>query len=228
MDVELSLCSPTLPHVQQSKTSRRLRVSLVTLDLLHSLIRRPEVNDRAQVSVRLHIQHLDSEITRIFRSRNVAQREPLTLQEIFQTRNEARRVSCDPSPCSYDVKLWPCCRCEKPTSTQCPTLLPSVACTASEGISLSFCRRHCRRSVCSAVSDDSAASKLRDTSRRGPSTHLISRPITVMCNVSTSFQGSNFNVQSRVPMRSLQMRFALCMSRAEEFPTPMAHSLTQN
>ena len=49
----------------------------------------------------------------------------------------------------------------------------------SEGVSLSFCRRHCQRTLCSAVSDDCAASKLRDTSRRGPSIHLISRPNTV-------------------------------------------------
>ena len=51
---------------------------------------------------------------------------------------------------------------------------------------------------------------------------------TIICNVSTSMQGSSFNVQSRVPMTYLQMRFALCMSRAEGLCTPLAHSLTQN
>ena len=38
---------------------------------------------------------------------------------------------------------------------------------------------------------------------------------TIICNESTFFQCSSCNVQSRVPMRHLQMRFALCMSRAE-------------
>ena len=38
---------------------------------------------------------------------------------------------------------------------------------------------------------------------------------TIICNVSISRSGSSFNVQSPVPMRYLQMRFALCISRAE-------------
>ena len=33
---------------------------------------------------------------------------------------------------------------------------------------------------------------------------------TIICNESTSFQDSSFGVQSRVPVRSLQMRFAFC------------------
>ena len=50
---------------------------------------------------------------------------------------------------------------------------------------------------------------------------------TNIFGVSTSIQGSRLSVQSRVPMRYRQMRFALCMSRAERFWTPRAHSLTQ-
>ena len=48
---------------------------------------------------------------------------------------------------------------------------------------------------------------------------------TIISNVSTFFQGSSFNVQSRVPVRYLQMRFALCMSRGEGRCIPLAHLL---
>ena len=48
---------------------------------------------------------------------------------------------------------------------------------------------------------------------------------TIKCNVSTSFQGSSFNVHSRVPMKYQQMRSALCMSRAEGFPHSSGTSL---
>ena len=43
---------------------QKIASSLVTLDLLHRLIRRRQANDRAQVSMSVHIQHLGSEISR--------------------------------------------------------------------------------------------------------------------------------------------------------------------
>ena len=104
--------------------SSGLRISMVTLDLLHCLFRRPQTNDRAQVSMNVHIQHLGSEIRRNLCSRNFAQRESLTLQEILsRTRNEARRVSCDQDPFSYAVILWLYCQSVEPTSTPHQNLL---------------------------------------------------------------------------------------------------------
>ena len=49
---------------------------------------------------------------------------------------------------------------------------------------------------------------------------------TIICNVSIPSQSASFNVQSRAPMKHLQMRFALCMSRTEGHCNPLAHSLT--
>ena len=55
-----------LSHVQQSNTSNGLRIPLMTKDLLHRLISRPQTNDRAQVSMSVHNQHLGSEIFKRF------------------------------------------------------------------------------------------------------------------------------------------------------------------
>ena len=66
-------CSQTFPHVQQPNTSKGLQVSLATLDHLHTRIRRPQTNDRAYVSMSVHIKHLGSEVCRILGSRNFAQ-----------------------------------------------------------------------------------------------------------------------------------------------------------
>ena len=115
----------------------------MTLDLLHSLIRRPQANDRAEVSMSVHIQHLGSEIPAI-----------------------------------------PVFRC-----------------------------------------DDCAASKLRDTSRREPSIHLISRPITVDHHLPRVDILSGFQLQCPIASAheiSAGALCLLCMSR-KGFRTPLAH-----
>ena len=189
LDIEVSCahCPCPRPSVlrlfhtfSRPNTFRRLRVSLVILDLLHSLFRWLQTYDRAQVSTSVHIQHLGSELSRIFCPRNFAQRELLTLQEIFHKQEKKLNVF---HATQTHLRTLRNCGVE-PTSAQCPlfchsTGKESFACTASEGVSLSFCRRRCLRSLCSAVSDDCAAPDLRDTSRRGPSIHLVSCPITV-------------------------------------------------
>ena len=74
----------------------------------------------------VHIQHFGSESSRILGSRHFAQRESLSLSsgDLTRTRIEARRVSCDPDPFLYTVKLCPYCQSVEPTSTQLPTLFP--------------------------------------------------------------------------------------------------------
>ena len=76
-------CSQAFPHVLQLNVSRVLRVSLLTLDLIHCVFHRPQTKDRAQISMGVHIRHLGSKVSRIFGTRNFAQRELLALQEIF-------------------------------------------------------------------------------------------------------------------------------------------------
>ena len=77
------------------------------------------------VSMSVHIKHLGSEVSRILGSRNFAQREPLTLQEIFHKQETKLDVfHATQSRFLYAAKLWPYCQSVKPTSTQSPTLLP--------------------------------------------------------------------------------------------------------
>ena len=81
--------------------------------------------------------------------------------------------------------------------------------------------------MCSTLSEDCATSKLRNTSRRGPSIHFVSSPITVYHHLQRIDILPEFQLQCPIAsaMRYLQIRFALCMSRAEGLCTPLAHSL---
>ena len=54
-------CSQAFPYIQQPNVSGVLCVSLVTQNIIHCLFRRPQNNDRAQISTGVHInKHLRS------------------------------------------------------------------------------------------------------------------------------------------------------------------------
>ena len=193
--------SQIFPNVQQSTASRGLRISLVTLDLLHCLFRRPQTNDRAQVSTSVHILHLVSDIRRILCSRNFAQRESLTLQEISFTN-------------------------KKRSSTYFVRARPMFVCCDIVAV-LSECRANFNSTPNSfAIAQKSPSHAPLPSAYPSATAVMIVQPPS--CTVDHHLKRVDILQGSRVPMRYLQMHFALCMSRAEGLCTLLEHSLTQH
>ena len=163
-------CSQTFPHVLQPNTSRGLRIPPVTLDLFHCLCHRPQTNQMAQVSMSSHVEHLGSKVSRIVCSKNFAQRQLLALHEIFHeqqsklnvlhaTETHFRMLRDRGSTVRKYDQLQINAQLFRNSSDE-----ESLACPTSEGVPLGFRRRQSRRSLCSTVSEDCAATELCNSS----------------------------------------------------------------
>ena len=158
------------------------------------LFSRSQTNDRAQVSMNIHIQHLGSKSAG-FSVPGILLRVGLSR---FMRSNTNKNETC-----SNAFILW--VRVEN----QLNSILNSL--TTAQMKSL---RMHPLEVLpsCGTPTDGDLRSTLS----------VAKSLSTIICNVYLSM-GSSFNVQSRVPMKYLQMRLALCMSRAEGLCTPLAH-----
>ena len=166
-------CNPTLPEDS---------FFLVTLDLFHCLFNKLQANDRAQVSMNVHIQHFLSNVSRIF-PRNCAQQQPPTLEEVFRAQQTKLTYfirsrpnyesECKASFIQIDVQLFRDSTNEK-----------SLACRFRGHI----LRPQPKTTLVILVFDCIWESDSHQT-------------VQFQQTLTTSFQGSRLIVQSRVPLR---------------------------